>query len=94
MKRTICKFGFIAVLALTALTQPSYAAITTTGDVDPADPATWTSSTHGFIGKTGSGTMNITDGSDVLDNCGYIGYYSGSTCPSPRPAFQCLATRG
>ena len=81
MKRTIYKFSLTTsiVLALTVLTQPSYAAISTTGDVNPANPATWTPSTSGYIGPTETGTMYITNGSDVIDHVGYISYSLGST---------------
>ena len=81
MKRTICKFSFIVVivLMLMAITQPVYAAITTTGDVDPADPATWNPGTEGYIGNTSDGTMDITAGSNVQAAYGYIGYDSGVT---------------
>ncbi len=56
-----------------------YAEITWSGDVGPANPSTWDSSTTGYIGIFGSGTMDISSGSDVTDKDGYIGYYSGST---------------
>jgi len=55
------------------------AGISTTGDVQPAGPSTWTTSTHGYIGRNGFGTMNVINGSNVLDMIGYIGYNSGST---------------
>jgi T5SS/PEP-CTERM-associated repeat protein len=69
----------VVCLCLFYFAQPVRADITWSGDIDPADPTTWDASTLGFIGKTGTGTLNITDGSDVLDNYGYIGYESGST---------------
>ena len=52
--------------------------IIATGDVDPADPATWTTSTTAYIGKTGEGSVTVDDGSDVVSNDGYLGYNSGS----------------
>ncbi len=80
MKRSvqieIITVGFIIVTSLAA---PVLAAISTTGDVDPSDPSTWDSNTVGTIGQIGYGTMSITGGSDVIDNDGYIGRYSGST---------------
>ena len=69
----------IVCLHLFCFAQLAHAAVVWSGDVDPADPTTWTSSTDGYIGKTGSGTLDITDGSDVLDDDGFIGYNSGST---------------
>jgi len=65
-------------LCLFCLAEPAPAEIVASGDVEPADPATWTSSTSGYIGKTASGTLGITNGSDVLDGWAYIGYESGS----------------
>ena len=79
--KTIRQFSVITavILLLTTFTQPASAEISTTGDVDPANPATWTSNTDGYIGKTSNGTMNITGSSAVSSRFGYIGYYSGST---------------
>ncbi len=47
-----------------------------TGNVDPTDPSTWTSSTKGYIGKTSDGTLTITSGT-LLSSYGYLGYNSG-----------------
>ena len=52
----------------------SYAAINVTGDVDPGDPASWTSSTDGCIGYTGNGTMDVNDGDSVICFSGCLGY--------------------
>jgi|GEM_PF-1764428 len=60
---------------LFCLANPVDAAIVATGDVDPA---TWTSSTDGYIGKTGAGAMNITGGDEVFSRSGHIGYSSDS----------------
>ncbi len=66
-------------LLLLCFAQPSHAAITTTGDVDPANPSDWTSYTAGYIGETGDGTLDVNDGSDINGRYGYIGKDSGST---------------
>jgi T5SS/PEP-CTERM-associated repeat protein len=67
-------------LALIVLpTSISPAEITATGDVDPADPATWTSSTTSYIGKTADGSLRVDAGSDLLSNRSYLGYTEGST---------------
>jgi len=65
MKRTIGRLRiFIAVIwVVISLARPALAEILWSGDVDPANPATWTSSTNGFVGMTGYDTMNITEGS-------------------------------
>jgi T5SS/PEP-CTERM-associated repeat protein len=67
----------LSVLLLTAV--PAFADITATGDVDPADPSTWTSSTYVYIGKTDTGIVTVNDGSDLLSWGCYLGYSSGST---------------
>jgi T5SS/PEP-CTERM-associated repeat protein len=71
----------IATIATLMMITTAYGvpSITVTGDVDPADPATWTTGTYCYIGKTGSGTLNITGGADVSNSRGYIGRESGST---------------
>ncbi|MHC4716722.1 MAG: hypothetical protein ACYS5V_07120, partial [Planctomycetota bacterium] len=68
-----------ACLCLFCLAQPARAEIVASGDVQPADPATWTSSTDAYIGKTANGTLDITNEDAVTDHQGYIGYGSGST---------------
>ncbi len=69
----------LVTLALCCLPSPARAAITTTGNVTPADPATWDEDTFAYIGLNGSGTMDITSGSDVEDRSGYIGFSHSST---------------
>lgn len=69
----------VVCLGLLCLANTASAGISTTGDVVPADPATWTSSTTSYIGKAGHGTMDVTSGSDVINNRGHIGYDSSST---------------
>lgn len=52
------------------------AAIEITGDINPADPASWTTSTTGTVGNTSNGTMEINSGSSVSSSSGYLGYNS------------------
>lgn len=66
-------------LCLFLLSTTAWAAITATGDVDPANPSTWNSSTWAYIGKTSTGTLDITSGSTVNSHCGKIGNYADST---------------
>ena len=54
-------------------TNTSLAEITWSGDLDPADPTTWTSDTNAFIGNIASGTLNITSDSDISSKNGFIG---------------------
>ena len=63
----------VVCLCLFCFTQPARAAVVWSGDIDPDDPTTWTSSTYSFIGKYSNGTLNITDGSNVLSKYGHIG---------------------
>ena len=69
--------GFYSlVICLALLIMPasiSSAAIITSGEVDPADPASWTSSTGAYIGKTADGGLMVDAGSDILSSYGYIG---------------------
>ena len=74
MKRSI--LGIVVLLVLTA--GVAQAAIVGTGDVTPADPATWTSSTTGYIGQNSTGTVTVDGGSRLLSYEGYLGYNSGS----------------
>lgn len=55
-----------------------FADIEISGDVEPGNLATWPSSNHVYIGKTGSGTLNITDGDTVTNNYARVGEESGS----------------
>ena len=55
------------------------AAITAIGDVKPADPATWTTSTSAIIGEWGTGSVTIDDDSDVVSIVGQLGKESGSS---------------
>ncbi len=70
---------FVAAALCAALVGQARAAIVTSGDVDPADPATWTSSTNAYIGYSGSGEMTVDAGSDVVLRSGRVGYRAGST---------------
>ena len=58
---------------------PIYAVITASGNVNPADPSTWTSSTTAYIGQTTNGTVMADSGSNILSRDGYIAYSSGCT---------------
>ncbi|MGA2060212.1 MAG: hypothetical protein ABSG67_06995 [Thermoguttaceae bacterium] len=55
------------------------AATNASGDVTPADPSQWDSSTTVRIGQTSNGTVTIDSNSDVLSRFAYIGYSSGYT---------------
>ena len=55
------------------------AAIVAIGDVEPADPAAWGTSTTAYIGKTGAGSVTVDDDSDVGSESSFLGYHSSST---------------
>ncbi len=67
----------IACLSLACLAGKVNAAISTTGDVAPSDPATWDEDTDAYIGKTSDGSMSITSGSDIESHSVFIGNDSG-----------------
>ena len=68
---------FFAVLSLAGPLASLHAAITPVGDVEPANPSTWTSSTNAYIGNTSNGTLTVNSGSDLSSQYGYLGYSSG-----------------
>lgn len=78
-----CAPGFfcalVAVLSLAASLSPVHAAITATGDVSPANPSTWTSSTTGYIGNTGTGSIVVNGGSGLQSSNDYLGNNSSAT---------------
>ena len=55
------------------------AAITTTGNISPTNPATWTLSTTGYVGSKSDGALTIDDGSSVSVEHLYIGSGSSAT---------------
>jgi len=55
-----------------------HAAIVGSGDVNPADPSTWTSNTTGYIGQSSTGIVTVEGGSGLLSKYGYLGYNSGA----------------
>ena len=68
----------LVCLGLLCLTAPAVAEVTWSGDLDPADPTTWTSSTDGYVGNTGEGMVQIENGSGIESMYGYIGRESSS----------------
>jgi T5SS/PEP-CTERM-associated repeat protein len=66
-------------MALLLLVSAASADVVATGDVDPADPTTWDSSTTAYVGGTSEGAVEITGGDEITSGEGYIGYSSGST---------------
>lgn len=80
MKRsTLLPVILLAVISLAVQPPLARAGISYTGDIDPADPNTWTSSTTGYVGKTANGTLTVDYDSDLLSKGGYIGTNSSGT---------------
>ena len=76
---SLCRI-LCALTILTYFTPPATASILWSDDVEPADPATWTSyNTLVYIGKTASGTVTVNGGDNIESGRGYIGYEPGST---------------
>ncbi len=69
----------VILFSAITLTTPLPAAIYSTGNVNPADPSTWDSSTIAYIGNTGTGSVIADGGSDLVSYYGYLGYYSDSS---------------
>jgi T5SS/PEP-CTERM-associated repeat protein len=53
--------------------------ITSTGDVSPSEPSTWTGTTTAYIGDTSAGTVTVDADSDLTSYYGYVGYGSSAT---------------
>lgn len=68
---TLCVFAALSLLGPLSTVR---AAFTTTGNVEPSAPATWTSSTSGYVGKNSNGTLTVNAGSDLSSYEAFIGY--------------------
>jgi T5SS/PEP-CTERM-associated repeat protein len=70
---TACLLTFIIFIA------PVQAGVTVSGDVNPFDASTWNTSTYLYVGESGSGEVNITNGSEVSIYKCTVGDGSSST---------------
>ena len=77
MKRSFPLCVAVVTFCVASAAQLACAAIVTTGDLEPANPSTWTNSTDGYIGNTASGTLTVNSGSDLYSYNSYLGYSSG-----------------
>ena len=68
----------LAAIFLAGPVRTARAGITPTGDVEPANPSSWTTSTTGYIGNTASGTLTVDGGSGLISGTGCIGFGSGA----------------
>ena len=55
------------------------AALTYSGELNPADPSTWTTSTAAYVGQTADGSLTIDGGSTISSSSSYLGYNAGVT---------------
>jgi T5SS/PEP-CTERM-associated repeat protein len=68
-----------AALGLVGPCPSAHAAIVTTGNVEPANPAAWTISNDAYIGNAADGSLTVDSGDDVLSRFAFLGYESGAT---------------
>jgi T5SS/PEP-CTERM-associated repeat protein len=57
----------------------THAAIVTTGNVEPTDPAAWTKLTTAYIGRTSNGSLLIDLDSDIRSSSAHLGFNAGIT---------------
>ncbi|MEN6452105.1 MAG: PEP-CTERM sorting domain-containing protein [Thermoguttaceae bacterium] len=69
----------VVALQLTCPRAPVEAAISTTGNVEPTDPASWNSGTTCYIGRTSTGSMTIDSGSSLISCVAWIGLQKNVT---------------
>ncbi|NLE36975.1 MAG: hypothetical protein GX621_03025 [Pirellulaceae bacterium] len=67
----------LAPFVLPGLLETARATVTSTGNIDPANPASWTTSTDGYVGRTADGALTVDGNSDLLSRYAYIGHDSG-----------------
>ena len=74
-KNTFLRVGLVLtiLLVLISFCEPLLAEVVWSGDVDPANPLSWTSTTYAYIGKTVYGMVDVNDGSVVIASRSYIG---------------------
>ena len=76
MRRLLVTSLAVATLFLAGPLPTLRANIAWTGNVDPADPLTWTSTTTAYIGQTATGTLIVNNGT-ISSSAAYLGYNSG-----------------
>lgn len=70
--------GLAPALVVAASCSSAHGAVTATGDVDPADPTTWTSLTTVFVGHAGDGGLVANSGSTLESYFSYVGDEAGA----------------
>jgi T5SS/PEP-CTERM-associated repeat protein len=68
----------ICCLGLLLVASPASADVTWTGDISPGAPTSWNSGDHAYVGRTGTGTVDITNGGTIITWSSYLGHEAGS----------------
>jgi fibronectin-binding autotransporter adhesin len=76
-RHNLLRRDYLALVACLLATCVAQAAVTTTGQVDPTDPTTWTSFTEAYIGGF-SASLSVDGGSDIESFTAYLGYDYGN----------------
>jgi len=72
--KVLWSMGIAVAVCVLSQPAPLPAAIVFTGDVQPPNPASWNSSTDGYVGKTGEGSALVDAGSWLRADRLYLGY--------------------
>ena len=77
---TLILIGLFGIICCLGQLNMAQAEIKWTGNVNPADPMSWTSSfDDGCVGQTADGTLTVNANSDFYSNKTYFGYNNGVT---------------
>jgi T5SS/PEP-CTERM-associated repeat protein/autotransporter-associated beta strand protein len=69
----------MVVFSLVGPTPSVRAAITGLGDIYPENPSSWDSSTYGYVGYSGAGSLTVDTGSDLSSSYAVLGFSNTST---------------
>jgi len=72
----IVKRTLIVMLLLVVCRSAARGAMSASGDVRPADPNTWTDANWIYLGESGSGSVSVDGGSDLVSGTVVMGFYS------------------
>jgi T5SS/PEP-CTERM-associated repeat protein/autotransporter-associated beta strand protein len=72
-------FALLATISFAGRLPSACAAITPTGDVEPSNPSSWTTSTTAYIGNTSSGTLTVDLGSKLSSYSGCVACGTSTT---------------
>ena len=69
----------VCCLCLLLCASSAFTQITWTGDVYPANPTSWSLDTTAYVGRTGTGTLNVPSDEGLSSKTAYIGDDSGAS---------------